>query len=202
MTDSRSIVADYLQLHPPSPRTAVAFVYFDYKNRDIHDVAVVFSNVLRQLLEQAGSIPQGIRQHCEAPLAEEKENDLTINQCLSFLRALRKNFDRIFVIFDALDECPSHDNNGNELRSKMLAAMQEVSGFMSVFMTSRPSVSLTSEITWYTRLEIEASPSDICAYLETRIDNHRILGRMIAQNSILKNEIITTVCSKANGMYV
>ena len=197
---SRSIVIDYIQTNPPLSRTAIAYVYFDYKNKDTQNVLSIFCNILRQLLEQTGKVPQEIQHLYDSLPSERKENNLSMDQCIAFMQIGCQNFDKIFLIFDALDECLVQDNNSNELRSKMISTIQKASNFGSIFVTSRPHVNLTQELNDCVCLEVRASDSDMCAYLKARTADHKILRRIVDHSPALESHLIDTICSKANGM--
>ena len=195
-------MVDHLQSVSEGSNTAVAFVYFDYKNKETQNISAVLSNILRQLLEELEDVPKEITQYYEASFSERKHSDISIDLGLSFIEITRQRFDQVFLIFDALDECPAYDSNANELRSRMLATVQRVSRYTTVFATSRPSIDLKQDIPDCVCFEIKATTGDVCAYLEARIANHEVLRRIANQNTALKHELIETICNKANGMLV
>lgn len=191
---------NHLQLNPPDTATAIAFVYFDYKAKNTQNVQAVFCNLLRQLLEQSNAIPQEVCDLHELLASKRKDNDMSVAQCLSFMQSVRKQFDTVFLLFDAVDECPMHDENVNEIRSQMLSAIQKASKFARVFITSRPHVNMTQELGDCTCLEVKANDNDVCAYLKSRTAEHRILRGLIVQYPNLERDLIATICTKASGM--
>ena len=197
---SRSIVVDYLQSKAPLSRTAVAYIYFDYKNKDTHNVLSVFCSILRQLLEQIGQIPQEIQHFYDSLPSDRKENNLNLDQCFGFIHTVCRGFDNVFLIFDAVDECPVHDMNSNELRSKVVSTVERASKFASIFVTSRPHVNLASELNDCASLEVRATDSDMCAYLKARTANHKVLRRIVDHSPALEDYLVDTICKKANGM--
>ena len=196
----RSIVVDHLLSNPPTSRTAVAYIYFDYKDKDTQNALVVFSNVLRQLLERLDTIPQEIQNFYNSLPPERRENSLDLDQCISFIHLVCNKFDSTFLIFDALDECPLHGINANELRSKIISTIQRVSHCAAVFITSRPHLNLAEELGDCTKLEVRATESDMRAYLKARTVEHAILRRIFNQDSALEGHLISTICSKSNGI--
>lgn len=197
---SRSIVVDYLQSKSPLSKTAVAYIYFDYKNKDTHNILSVFCSILRQLLEQINQIPQGIQRFYDSLPSERKENNLSLDQCFGFIHTVCRDFDNVFLIFDAVDECPVHDNNSNELRSKVVSTVERASKFASIFVTSRPHVNLTLELNDCACLEVRATDSDMCAYLKARTADHKVLRRIVDHSPALEDYLVDTICKKANGM--
>ena len=199
-TMCRSIVVDHIQSSPPASRTAIAYIYFDYKNKDAQSVLSVFSSLLRQILEGVSIIPKNLESHYDSLPPERKENSMSIDECFSFMQTVCKNLDRVFLIFDALDECPVYDDSHNEHRSKIITMIQRASRFATIFITSRPHINLTEELVDCACLEVRAKESDMRAYLEARIANHKILRRIIDQSPSLKSYLLDRICSKANGM--
>lgn len=200
LINSRSIVVDYIQSNPPLPKIAVAYIYFDYKNKDTQNVLSIFYNILRQLVEQLSKVPQDIQHLYDSLPSDRKENNLNVDQCFAFMQNVCMDFDKVFLIFDALDECPVHDNNSNELRSKRVSTIQKASHFGSIFVTSPPHVNLTQELNDCACLEIRATDDDMCAYLRARTADHRILRRIVDHSPALESHLVHTICSKANGM--
>ena len=79
---SRFIVIDYLQSKSPLSKTAVAYIYFDCKNKDTHNILSVFCSILRQLLERINQIPQEIQRFYDSLPSERKEN--TVERAAKF----------------------------------------------------------------------------------------------------------------------
>lgn len=166
----------------------------------MQNVLVVFTNILRQLLERAGTIPQEIQHFYDSLPPERKDSSLDIDKCVSFIQLACKEFDRVFLIFDALDECPVHDINTNELRSKIISTIQRVSHFAAMFITSRPHLNLAEEFRDCACFQVRATNSDMCAYLTARTADHAILRRIIKQNPALEAHLVDTICSKSSGI--
>ena len=161
---------------------------------------MVFCNILRQLLERVVTVPQEIQNFYNSLPPERRENNLDIERCLLFIQLVCKEFDSIFLVFDALDECPVHDTNSNELRSRMISTIERVSHHATIFTTSRPHLNLAKEFCDCTSLEIRATDSDMRAYLKARTADHAILRRIFKQDSALENHLIDTICTKSNGI--
>lgn len=163
-------------------------------------MSAVFSSILRQLLERIRTIPQEIQHYYDSLPPERRENSLDIDQCVSFIQLVCKKFESIFLVFDALDECPVYDINTNELRSKMISTIERVSHCAAIFITSRPHLELAEELRECTNLEVRATDSDMHAYLKARTASHAILGRIFRQDPGLESHLIETICNKSNGM--
>ena len=178
----------------------MAFTYFDYKNRNSQTVLPIVSSLLRKLVEKAGHTPQIISDFYGSLPPDRKNSSLEVDQCLAFLETVCKDFTRVFLVFDALDECSVHDENPGEIRSNMISAIQRLSAFASIFITSRPHVKPTREFSTCIQVDTQASDNDICAYLKARTANLKVLRTFIDQEPALGDDILDIICTKARGM--
>ena len=194
------MVIDHLQSSTNFSKIAVAYVYFDYKNNETQNVLVILYNLLRQLLEQLDTVPQELQRNFESFSSRRKENKMTLDECYSFIQNISQKFGKVFLVFDAVDECPVHDTNSNELRPKIISMIQKVSSSARTFVTSRPHVNLAQDLNDCISIDVRASHSDMYAYLEARIDDHTLLRKQVNQDPALKKHLIGTIGSKANGM--
>ena len=191
---------DHLESNPPVANCAVAFTYFDYKNRDSQSVLAIMSSLLRQLLEKAGHTPRMISDFYGSLPADRKNNSLDVDRCLAFMEKICKGFKKVFLIFDALDECSDHNENVAELRSKMISTIQRLSAFATIFVTSRPHVKPTQDLFKCAQLDIRACDSDLRAYLKARIIDLNLLKTFVDKDPTLEDNIFDIICSKSEGM--
>ena len=126
--------------------------------------------------------------------------NLNADECVALLGRTTEPFDRVFLLFDALDECPGFDVNNNEWRSKMVSFIDEIRGRTHVFMTSRSHAQLSLELHDCTSLEIWAKDTDIRSYVTARIADHTKLQKMIQKDPNLSEQVANTLCSKAHSM--
>jgi hypothetical protein len=118
MNVSSSTVIEEISIHCRSdPFLAIAFFYFDFTNKDTLLNAVLLS-LIKQLSAQCASTPHALESlfsKCKqggghrAPCREELD---------STLREIIGGFQTVYIVFDALDECPE--------RSRFLAAIQDI----------------------------------------------------------------------------
>ncbi|PIG85595.1 hypothetical protein AARAC_007318 [Aspergillus arachidicola] len=84
-------------------RTAVTFLYCDYKMRDQQDVPQLLSSMLKQLLQQTPVIP------VEVKSLYERQSILDISMGLQEVKDAilwtLQGYDRTYLVVDALDEC-------------------------------------------------------------------------------------------------
>ena len=191
---------DHLESNPPVSNCGVAFTYFDYKNRDSQTVLAIIASLLRQLIEKAGHTPQIISDFYASLPSDRKNNSLDVDQCLAFMQTVCKEFTRVFLVFDALDECSTYDANDGELRSNMISTIQKLSAFATIFITSRPHLRPTQEVLKCVPVDIQAADSDIRAYLKARIAGLQVLRIFVDQDPALRDNISDIICHRAQGM--
>lgn len=107
-------------------------------------------------------------------------------------------FDRVFIIIDALDECPE----GVKARKAFLDELQFQQPTVNLLVTSRLIESIRDDIEADATLEISATNNDIERYLEGRIKNDRRLSRHVSADPALQELIIKSITKNVNGMYV
>jgi hypothetical protein len=116
MAGSSSTIIEELLCHCSSnPSFAMAFFYFDFNNKDtLPDV--VFRSLIEQLTVQSTAIPHVLEtlfsnnSGARRPVAQE--------ELMSTLKSIIGSFQAVYIVFDALDECPE--------RSRFLSAIQDI----------------------------------------------------------------------------
>lgn len=118
----------------------------------------------------------------------------TSGELSSLLQAEARNFSKLFIVIDALDECPSVD----DMTSKFLLELQKTSPHLLV--TSRPHLKSVIEqfLPNAIRLEIRAHDEDIKRYLDEQFRKKHVLRLLVKDTK----EIIKKITEKAEGMSV
>ena len=194
------MVIDYLKSNFSAHGTAIAYVFFDYKDDENQSVSAMLANLLRQLSEYLQYIPQELQSLYGSRFLDPNQKNPTTEQWIALIELLCKKFSRTFLIIDALDECPEFDDNSNEVRAKMVSSLLRLSRSAHVFVTSRPSVDVAAKIPGCMTLRIQAKYSDLRSYLKARKTEHTALGTIIDQDPALEGHLEDTICRKSNGM--
>lgn len=118
-----------------------------------------------------------------------------ISKCL---QSEIKIFSRIFIIVDALDECPE-DKRSRAILLNELRALQPKANLM---VTSRFLDNIACEFAGITRIEISASIEDLQTYTKGRIFREDRLLEHIQRDPALEEEITKTVVRNARQMSV
>lgn len=105
-------------------------------------------------------------------------------------------YKQIFVVVDALDECPEQGGH----RARLLEELQKITG-INLMITSRPHLDVQDtfqDIIW---LEVRASEADLRNYIDGRLKRGK-LAKHVKAHKDLQEDISKTVVANANGMYV
>ena len=181
----RSIAIDHLTDQYEESATVI-YIYFDYKAQTKQTEIYVVGTLLKQILCQIPDIPAEIESFYNQSIAESRTpstNDL-IRLLVSSSRS------RIYVIFDALDECD--DKYQQEMLS--LLSILEKSGF-KLLISMRPHMKIDQNLISVETIIIEANETDLENYVLA------ILQIKKNKNDELKRQCLELV-KEAKGMYI
>ena len=179
---------------------ALAYFYFAFDDQAFQKVEGLVRSLVAQLCSQCTSI-----QYCvESLYSKQRSQPIppTDDELRNMLRQLFGCFNQVFIVLDALDECiERHDL---VLLLEEMATWQESK--LHLLSTSRKEFELEKCMKLLTeeadRLGIQGAPvdNDISSYVYGRLRTDRRLNRW--HKSGLEGEIVSTLTSKARGMYV
>ncbi|KAH7075083.1 hypothetical protein FB567DRAFT_183203 [Paraphoma chrysanthemicola] len=148
-----------------SPDAAVAYIYCNYQSRNEQSIDAVLTSLLRRLVQIRSTIPQSV---LEAFQKFGRSQRLTRSQCIEYLGLTSKQFSKIFLVVDALDECDA-EVMGEFIQT--CSSLRKQSN-IRLFMTARliPSIQrmIKRELGETPHLEIRARDHDIREYFNSR----------------------------------
>lgn len=127
------MVIDHLQENASIKRYGVAYIYFDFTDQVRQKLISILANLLKQLASQIQELPLELKDLYDRLKPANETPKLEDLQ--SALLAISKAFGRVFLIFDALDEC-NKDTQRKELLPLFLKPSQPGTG-ISIFLTPR-----------------------------------------------------------------
>jgi AcrR family transcriptional regulator len=176
-------------------KVAIAYFYFDYRDRDQQSPEIVVATLLRQLLSYDPSLPKLITDLYRKYQNQQKRAPL--EELEGVFRDLCKAFQSVYVVIDALDECDEKRYRRRFLQ--FLTSMRSyASSSIRFLVTSRPhiadiSTTFSSEIP----IMLEANDSDVRKYLEKRIE---VDGDPEIIDKTFRKTIVEVVAKGAQGM--
>ncbi|KAK4986180.1 hypothetical protein LTR50_005472 [Elasticomyces elasticus] len=104
--------------------------------------------------------------------------------------------DDVFVVVDALDESPE------ETRRELIVEILKLRQDLRFIATSRHNVDTEHLFRDASLLEIRADDADVKSYVHGQIDRGGRLGRFVQADPSLREKIVESIVSKAQGMFL
>lgn len=136
-----SIAIDVVQAHcSASPHAVSAYWYFTVSDQNKQNASAFLSSVSARIYAQRNDLPQELRDSYER--CGRGTMRPGIKSLMEILYAALLDFDDVYIIVDALDECPK----SNESREHLLDVLADISSWNEdsshLFFTSRKEVDI------------------------------------------------------------
>ena len=205
-TTSSAIIQDIERISDTRP-AHVTYFFFDFKDTRKQDARAFLCSILVQLSKQSVAFVNTLLEFYSAHQhGTQQPGDKELMQCLEKMLRVAKE-ELIYVILDALDECP--DTSGlQSSREKVLELVEEMVGFhlpnLRLCVTSRPEIDirnvlepLTSASNRISLHDEEGQKKDIADYVRSVVYSDRKMMKWREQD---KELVIETLSGRANGM--
>ena len=205
---SSAVIQHLDELHPRDPCTATAYFFFDFRDERKQNFANMARSLIAQLSARRPDTPeslQSLRPYCDQKI-QPPNDDL-----LKAIKATTEGFSNVYLIIDALDECPEAKHQRDELLSMLGTIHKWTKANLHVLLTSRKVPSIERKLesligrtpvpgTGVINLELHQSDidGDITVFIEDQLEK----GNYQFWDEDVKVEIKDTLVEKANGMYV
>jgi hypothetical protein len=193
------MVIDHLKENASIKRYGVAYIYFDFADQARQKPISILANLLKQLANQIQELPLELEElYTKSERASETP---TLQDLQRILLVLSNTFSRVFLIFDALDEC-NEDTQRKELLPLFLNLSKLGTGRISIFLTSRPHPEdIRDSFKGTAQIELRARDEDMEIYIKEKIDESPRSRRLLGQKDLeSKNKIISDLTDCAKGM--
>jgi len=173
--------------------STAACVFCDYKDVAATKPINLISDLLSQTLGRQKSLPKNLSE------LYEKQEKLAAKPSLKDINDIFHELaktQKIYLIVDALDECPNEDDSRNVL----LQHLSHLRGTCNILLTSRSSVSISEYFDNHLTITITANESDIDKYIADHMSSR--LQRHIKQKPSLYEEIRSVIKKRAQNMCV
>lgn len=172
MTYYRSLVVDRLTNAFVDGNVVVAYFYFDYSEQgddaqNYHLDDAMLASLLKQLALAKAMLPEPVLDlHRRMTRQQKQPKQQDLEEAL--LRTCGE-FDRVFFVIDALDECRKSQRNAV---LRVLGNISQCSS-ISMLITSRPHAEdISKAFNGSHKIVIEAKPSDIKKYVDNKIEDN------------------------------
>jgi ankyrin repeat domain-containing protein 50 len=196
-------VIDFVQKHcSQQPKSAVAYWYFTFTDMEKQNVSNFLSSMIVQLLSQRTDTPQLLRDAFAQSL--HGAHRPTTESLEKMLQAIIEGFEHVYIIVDALDECPKLDGSRERLLDRLQRILMWKRDPLHVFLTSRKETDIEATL----RQSVESldnyvfkSPEryvrdDVQIFLQSMLQR-RTFGKW---SPILKQEVEDVLLERAQGM--
>jgi len=188
-----AIAVDHIRKAFQSDNVGVAYVYCNYKRREIQTATDLLAAILKQLVQERPLYGEPV-----ATLHNRHANSSTrpsLNEICTALNSVISKYSKVYIIIDALDECTDNDGTRTELLT-ILRSLQTKTN-TSLMATSRFLARIEQSFQGFPRLEILARGADIRRFVAGQM--HR-LPKFIQRDPELQTEIQDAIVLAVNGM--
>ncbi|KAH6896226.1 hypothetical protein BKA70DRAFT_1570115 [Coprinopsis sp. MPI-PUGE-AT-0042] len=198
----RSIVIEYLQKEylkelagqVTAHEILVCFAYYRYTEpTSVCDILAAF---VRQALERAEHVLPVIEDLYLRMYGQHRLEGTRPSQedLVELLLEISKHFKLAFYILEGLDEAE------DEVKHHLLRILSSMN--MHLLITSRPLPSLEAAFPSVDRFEVTANGDDIDFLAARMIEQNPVFRALLERERTLKEEMISSVKQKANGMFL
>ena len=170
---------------------AIACVYFNHKENFVP--VDILGSLIKHLVQRKASVSTEIHNLYDWHL--KRDTRPTFMELSALLQAESHKFSTVFVVLDALDECPEFQ----QTRAKILSVLRKLQT-LRLMVTGRPHITdMTQTFEETVQLDIHASDNDIKKYVDGQIEMEKNLKKYKQDNGLRKT-IKDTIVDKAKGM--
>jgi len=203
---SSAIIEDIKNLRDAGS-ALIGYYYFDYKDSSKRDIRGMLASVLLQLVGDSDRCWDALYQlYSKCREGSEQPSHAALATCLQNMLKLSGKLP-IFIILDALDECPSTAETPSP-REKVLDVVEELvgSGHSNLFIciTSRPEQDIQTYLNPLTSASRRVSlhdeigqREDIRSFLHSFVHTDRAMRRWKEED---KELVVNTLSERAGGM--
>jgi len=187
-----AIVIDELINQVRNETNGVAFVYCSYTTPVDEHANALLSALLRQLVQQRPSIPEHVLR-----LYDDNRSKLSPEETFSSLQSVLKEYSKVYVVVDALDECIDEKGIRPQLLERLHCLQSEVD--LRLMITSRPTSEVEEEFGQIPKLKIRANDEDVNRFVAEQM--HK-LPNCIKRSEDLRRSVPGIIAEAADGMLV
>ncbi|KAF1815392.1 hypothetical protein P152DRAFT_381459, partial [Eremomyces bilateralis CBS 781.70] len=173
--------------------SAIAFWYCNYHSQREQTAENLLGATLQQLVQQGRSLPTVVQNLYDQHIS--KGTRPSIPEVLNALETVSAEYQTIYIVIDALDECDSR------IRNTLLGTFDRIRRVTDVrlMVTSRFNPGIESKLKASKKLEIRANEHDIRKYV---ISQFKELPDFVQDDEELQELIVTRIIVAADGMFL
>ena len=202
---SSSIIKCLKDENDSNPETALAFFYFSFTDAKTQDIVEMLCSLIKQICCRRPDTPHSVESLTEYKEKGHRPYRKTLEKTL--LDTIQ-GFSRVYIVLDALDECPSENGEREKLLDGLSRILNEGSQNLHLLCTSRriadidtalePVASSHSNIKIDLSAQKEAVDRDIGLYIDNCFDTQPFKS----WPGVMQAEAKAALVEKADGMSV
>lgn len=185
--------------HCEKPDVALAYFYFDFNDTEKQKVSNLVSTLLVQLCNKLNDLPEQLKALYKG--CNEGQQRAALRELKTMLSLIVKDLDDVFIVIDALDECPKDGE-----RAELLELIAEIESWslpnFHLLVTSRQEPDIENALTpLLTSLAIPIQGSGVDSDIKLHIVSELATDSKLRKwSGDVKVEIENTLMAGANGM--
>ena len=190
-----SIAVDHLRTTFKDQESALLCVFCSYADQERQTSTDLVASILEQLV-RTKRITSEIRSLYQRHQTRTTHPGLA--ELSKLLQSMIEKSAKVFIIIDALDECPK------TTRRAFVGEIHKLRSRAHLLVTSRPASAIAHahdlEFHDAIHLEIHALNTDLEMYIRAKTQQDHALARYLKQDLLLQEEVVTTIIDNAKGM--
>jgi hypothetical protein len=147
-----AITVDHLHKTVQTRDIGVAYIYCNYKTHSDQNASSLLAAILKQLVQARPSIAGPVTRLYDHHVDQRTKPSL--EEILSALQSVLTNYSSVYVVVDALDECPDKDGTRSQLLAKLWDLQRKMD--LHLMATSRFIPDIVQEFNGMPTLEVRA----------------------------------------------
>ncbi|KAJ6790264.1 hypothetical protein PWT90_06580 [Aphanocladium album] len=189
------VIEDLFSRSQGSVDVGIAYIYCDFRRTDGQRAGELLASLLKQLVGCWSTMPETVKTLYDS----HKSNSTrpSIEELSSALQSVVSLFSKVFIVVDALDECPG----AREHRPRFLDELSKLQTKTqsNYFATSRYIPEVEAELESTMHLDIRATKDDVRNYLDHHMMPQRVVLR---ENKQLQEDIKREIVEIVDGMFL
>ncbi|KAK4442326.1 ankyrin repeat-containing domain protein [Podospora aff. communis PSN243] len=170
-----SIVIDHLQNScTADDRIGLAYIYCNFRRQTEQTIDNLVSSLLKQLVQGARQVPGCVNDLYATH--KSKNSRPLINELSNALHTVAEKYSRVFIVIDALDECPLLDGRRSTFLNMLFSLRRARRCNVGLLVTARPLGDIQAVFVNDTPIEIRASDEDTARFVEAKFLNCPVLS--------------------------
>ncbi|KAK5991754.1 Ankyrin repeat domain-containing protein 17 [Cladobotryum mycophilum] len=170
----------------------IAYVYCNFQRQDEQTVERLLESLLKQLCQRLNPLPRVVKELHDAHHRERTRPSL--DKLLETLQSVARQFERSFILIDALDELDSRNYCQKQVLSSLFQ-LQSSCG-TNIFATSREIREITNHFNMAMRIRVSATSDDVTEYLNRQMNKSNLT------DETLRQYIVDEIISAIDGMFL